>query len=118
MKATLKGRQDGVAARGQAERLSQQISILADRLPEMIGHTFGIYEDLTRREIADDVRSIATHQAALRAALAHLEALLNLARRLAEPGRTKPSQDDEILLEHLYSQAAAAAALLAEEPED
>jgi hypothetical protein len=98
--------------------LSQHIRVLADRLPAMLTLATTAYERLAAREMADDVKSVAAHQAALRSALAHLEALLNLARRLDEPGEGGSPQNDADILEHLYSQAAAAVALLPEQPED
>ncbi len=84
----------------------------------MIGDAMTAYQRLAARDIDDDVKSVAAHQAALRASLAHLNALLDLVRRLDEPGTVGPPQNDETLLEHLYAEAAAAVALLAEQPED
>lgn len=118
MKTTLPSEQSRSQGSLRTERLSQHVRVLADRLPDMIDKATTTYERLAAREMADDVKSVAAHQAALRSALAHLEALLNLARRLDEPGASGPPQNDHDILEHLYSQAAAAVALLPEQQED
>lgn len=108
---------DRVAAQHWRERLNRQVYLVADRLPNMIDNAATAYERLAAREMADDAKSVAAQLAALRSALAHLDALINLARRLDEPGVGGPMEDDD-LLEQLCSQAAAAVALLPEEPED
>lgn len=118
MKEMMKGGQAGSAASGRAERLRHHIGILADRLPDMISNVIAAYQHLAAREMADDVKSVAAHQAALCAILAHLEALLDLVRWLDKPGTAASSQNDEHLLEHLYNEAAAAVALLAEQQDD
>ena len=100
------------------ERLSQQVRVLADRLPDMIDRATTTYERLAAREMAEDVKSVAAHQAALRSALAHLEALLNFAHRLDEPGAGASPQNDPDMLDQLDGQAAAAVAMLPEEQED
>lgn len=102
----------------RAERLSQHVRVLADRLPDMIAGARTAYEHLAAREIADDIKSVTAQQVALRSALAHLEALLNLAYRLDPPSVGGSAQNDHDLLEQLYSQAAAAVALAPEEEED
>lgn len=76
------------------------------------------YERLAAREMEDDVKSVAAQQAALRSALGHLEALLNLAHRLDLPSGGGPAQNDHDLLEQLCSQAAAAVALAPDDEED
>jgi hypothetical protein len=118
MKATSMGERSRAACGVPTERLNQHVRLLADRLPDMIDNATTTYQRLATREMADDVKSVAAHQVALRSTLAHLEALLNLARRLEEPDIGGPPQNDHDMLEHLYSQAAAAVALLPEEPED
>jgi hypothetical protein len=118
MKATSTDERSRSAGSQRTERLSQHVRVLADRLPNMIDNATTTYERLAAREMADDVKSVAAHQAALRSTLAHLEALLNLARRLDEPDADGPPQNDHDILEHLYGQAAAAVALLPEQPED
>lgn len=118
MKATSPGERTRSAGSQRTKRLNQHVRVLADRLPDMIDNATTAYERLAAREMPDDVKSVAAHQAALRSALAHLEALLNLARRLDEPDAGRPPEDDRTILEHLYSEAAAAVALLPEETED
>ena len=118
MKATSPGERTRSAGSQRTKRLNQHVRDLADRLPDMIDNATTAYERLAAREMPDDVKSVAAHQAALRSALAHLEALLNLARRLDEPDAGRPPEDDRTILEHLYSEAAAAVALLPEETED
>lgn len=117
MKATATGEPGRSADAHRMERLNQQFRVLADRLPHMIEDATTAYECLAAREMADDIKSVAAQQAALRSALAHLEALLNLAHRL-DPPSGAPAENDHDLLEHLYSQAAAAVALAPEEEED
>ena len=118
MKAASTDERNRSAGNQRTERLNQHVRVLADRLPEMIDNATTTYERLAAREMADDVKSVAAHQAALRSALAHLEALLNLARRLDEPGAGGAPQNNQDILEHLYSEAAAAVALLPEQLED
>jgi hypothetical protein len=84
----------------------------------MIESATTAYERLAAREMEDDAKSVAAQQAALRSALAHLEALLNLAHRLDLPGVDGPARNDHDLLEHLFSQAAAAVALAPEDEDD
>ena len=116
--ATSMGARSHSAGAHRTERLSQHIRVLADRLPDMIEAATTAYERLAAREMEDDVKSVAAQQAALRSALGHLEALLNLAHRLDLPSGGGPAQNDHDLLEQLCSQAAAAVALAPEEEED
>ena len=122
MKATITATSIGAQSQSSgahgAGRLSQHIRVLADRLPDMIKGATTAYERLAACEMEDDVKSVATQQAALRSALAHLEALLNLANRLDPSSIGGPGQNDHNLLEHLCSQAAAAVALAPEDEED
>jgi hypothetical protein len=120
MKATamFAGEASRSAGAHQTERLSRQFRVLADRLPDMIDGATTAYERLAARETADDVKSVAAHQAALQSALAHLEALLSLAHRLDPPSGGGSAQNDHDLLEHLCREAAAAVAAAPEEEED
>ena len=118
MKATATGEPGRSAGTHQTERLSQQLRVLADRLPHMINGATTAYERLAAREMADDIKSVAAQQAALRSALAHLEALLNLAHRLNPPSGGGSAENDHDLLEHLCREAAAAVAAAPEEEED
>lgn len=120
MKATamFTGETSRSAGTSQTERLNQQFRVLADHLPDMIASATTAYERLAAREMADDVKSVAAHQAALRSALAHLEALLNLAHRLNPPSGGGSAENDHDLLEHLCREAAAAVAAAPEDEED
>jgi hypothetical protein len=120
MKATAMstGEPSQSAGAHRTERLSQQFRVLADRLPNMIEDATTAYERLAARDMADDVKSVAAQQAALRSALAHLEALLNLAHRLDPPSVGGPAENDHDLLEHLCNQATAAVAVAPEEEDD
>ena len=87
-------------AAGAGQDIEDNRRDLTDRLPGLIEAAFRRYLDFTSNEPPTESRAFAAYSSACRAALAHLEQLLKLARlpEAAVPGALPPAQDLDRLI--------------------
>ncbi|MCP5367681.1 MAG: hypothetical protein H6907_11535 [Hyphomicrobiales bacterium] len=63
---------------------------LAGRLPDLVHRAFDAYETTATRPVPDDAKGAAAQHGACKAALVHLEALIELHARLIAPPDPAP----------------------------